>query len=145
MPMRTMASESAPWIGSPRKRMLPALGTSRPETVRSTVVLPAPLAPISATSSPSRTSSETESSQRLRDLEQALIAVGKLLGAKRRLGGEPHRLERCARARLGVRVAARQRAGEHALDERERAEHLGFLEGAHHAELGDAERRLPFD
>src|SRR5437868_12016784 len=63
--MRTMASESAPWIGWPRKVMLPALGTSRPETMRSTVVLPAPLAPISATSSPSRTSRETASRTRV--------------------------------------------------------------------------------
>src|SRR3954466_8909007 len=65
MPMRTIASESAPWIGAPRKLMLPALGTSKPETMRRTVVLPAPLAPINATSSPSRTSRDTEAGKRV--------------------------------------------------------------------------------
>ena len=65
MPRRTMASESAPWIGRPPKLIVPALGTSRPDTVRSTVVLPAPFAPMRATSSPSFTSRQTESSTRV--------------------------------------------------------------------------------
>ena len=35
--------------------MLPAVGASRPEMTRSSVVLPAPLAPITATASPALT------------------------------------------------------------------------------------------
>src|SRR5262245_13175211 len=66
MPRRTMRSEAAPWIGLPRNVMVPVSGARSPEIVRRTVVLPAPLAPISATSSPLFTESETWSSTRVR-------------------------------------------------------------------------------
>ena len=46
-------------MSSPSKRTLPSLGTSRPLTVLSVVVLPAPLAPMSVTISPSSTLIET--------------------------------------------------------------------------------------
>ena len=44
---------------SPKNSMLPVLERNSPETVWSVVVLPAPLAPISVTISPSLTSKET--------------------------------------------------------------------------------------
>ena len=46
------------WISRPLNRIRPVRGGTIPEIERSVVVLPAPLAPISVTISPSRTSSE---------------------------------------------------------------------------------------
>ena len=46
-------------MSSPRKTMRPSAGGSRPEIAFSVVVLPAPLAPISETSSPSFTSMDS--------------------------------------------------------------------------------------
>ena len=46
-------------MSSPSKRMLPPLDRSMRETARRVVVLPAPLAPMSATTSPAGTASET--------------------------------------------------------------------------------------
>src|SRR6476646_5181607 len=46
-------------MSTPSSAMLPAVGRSRPETRLNSVVLPAPFGPITARSSPSRTSSPT--------------------------------------------------------------------------------------
>jgi hypothetical protein len=46
------------WISRPLKTILPVRGGTIPEIERSVVDLPAPLAPMSVTISPSRTSSE---------------------------------------------------------------------------------------
>ena len=46
-------------MSSPMNSIEPVVDRSRPETVFSVVDLPAPLAPISATTSPSATSKET--------------------------------------------------------------------------------------
>jgi hypothetical protein len=51
-----------PVMSRPRKRMAPARGRIMPAMVRISVVLPAPLAPMMATRSPSPTSSATPSS-----------------------------------------------------------------------------------
>jgi len=50
--MRGGASRS---IATPAKRIFPLRGRTRPEMVRSIVLLPAPLAPSSATTSPAPT------------------------------------------------------------------------------------------
>ena len=47
---------------APSMVMRPAVGASRPEMTRSSVVLPAPLAPITATASPALTFMETPNS-----------------------------------------------------------------------------------
>ena len=57
-PLRTMRFGLRFWISSPRKTMVPEDGRRIPEIVLSVVVLPAPLAPIMVTISPSLTSSE---------------------------------------------------------------------------------------
>ena len=49
---------------APSNQISPALARTRPETVRSVVLLPAPLAPIRVTMSPSSTSIETARSAR---------------------------------------------------------------------------------
>ena len=48
-----------PATGTPSRRTVPARRASRPVTARSSVVLPAPFGPRSATTSPAPTSSET--------------------------------------------------------------------------------------
>ena len=55
-PERTMRSGLRRWIGLPSNSMLPFCGSSTPEMVLSTVVLPAPLAPSTVTISPRGTS-----------------------------------------------------------------------------------------
>src|SRR2546426_896431 len=55
MPAARTSAGSAPWIGRPSNTMRPRVGASRPETARSVDVLPAPLAPITQTSSPGYT------------------------------------------------------------------------------------------
>ena len=56
MPARTLRSTGRPVMGAPLKRISPAVGGLMPSTVCSSVVLPAPLAPISTTISPRNTS-----------------------------------------------------------------------------------------
>src|ERR1700688_3420977 len=58
MPSASMRRADAPVTSSPSNRMRPAAGVIRPEIALRVVVLPAPLAPISTTSSPRRTSIE---------------------------------------------------------------------------------------
>src|SRR5262249_47656378 len=58
-PSASMRRAEAPVTSSPSNRMRPAAGTSRPEIALSVVVLPAPLAPISTTSSARSTVIET--------------------------------------------------------------------------------------
>src|SRR5262249_2613048 len=58
-PSATIASGLWPAIVRPSNSMVAARGVSRPEIVFNVVLLPAPLAPISVTISPRRTSSET--------------------------------------------------------------------------------------
>ena len=58
-PARTIAEVARRPIEVPSKRMSPADSVTSPMTVLSSVLLPAPLAPISATISPAATSSET--------------------------------------------------------------------------------------
>src|SRR2546429_8281815 len=55
MPAARTSEGSAPWIGRPSNTMRPRVGASRPDTARSVDVLPAPLAPITQTSSPGYT------------------------------------------------------------------------------------------
>src|SRR3989442_2863440 len=55
MPAARTSAGSAPWIGRPSNTMRPRVGASRPDTARSVDVLPAPLAPITQTSSPGYT------------------------------------------------------------------------------------------
>ena len=57
-PERTIRCGGRPTSDSPRSKTSPESGRSSPEITRSVVVLPAPLAPISATTSPSGTSIE---------------------------------------------------------------------------------------
>src|SRR5579883_1073703 len=59
MPSREMRSGDKPAISCPSKRMVPALGASSPESRLMSVVLPAPLGPMTAWSSPSLRSSMT--------------------------------------------------------------------------------------
>ena len=58
-PSRAIFSAPRPRVGFPNSRTSPLLGPMRPLIVRSVVVLPAPLLPMSATISPSRTTSDT--------------------------------------------------------------------------------------
>ena len=58
MPRLTILCAGACVMSSPRNRMLPVRGWLSPLMERSVVDFPAPLAPISVTISPSRTSSE---------------------------------------------------------------------------------------
>ena len=62
IPPATTSHGDDPPMDSPSKEIEPAVGDSNPEMVRSVVVLPAPLAPTSATISPALTRSETERS-----------------------------------------------------------------------------------
>ncbi len=59
MPWRATQSGSRPLMGRPAKATLPFCGSSAPHTERSTVVLPAPLAPRMVTICPSLTSKLT--------------------------------------------------------------------------------------
>ena len=59
MPRRTISCAGIVEISSPRKRIEPLRGGVSPEIERSVVDLPAPLEPISVTTSPSSTVSET--------------------------------------------------------------------------------------
>jgi hypothetical protein len=59
MPRATICAEPRPSSRSPSSSMRPARTGRSPLIARRVVVLPAPLAPISATASPWRTSSET--------------------------------------------------------------------------------------
>src|SRR3984957_1008038 len=61
-PLRAMVSTLCPSSGSPSKRTEPSLGLTRPEIVRSNVVLPAPFAPSTAVTAPGSASKETERS-----------------------------------------------------------------------------------
>jgi hypothetical protein len=58
MPAATTRGGLTPAISSPSKRIDPERGTTSPEIARNVVLLPAPLAPISATSCPALTCSE---------------------------------------------------------------------------------------
>ena len=58
MPSRTISCAGSVEISSPRKRIEPVRGGVSPEIERSVVDLPAPLEPISVTTSPSSTVSE---------------------------------------------------------------------------------------
>jgi hypothetical protein len=58
MPILTIVCGSADVMSAPRNVILPRRGRLSPLIERSVVDLPAPLAPISVTISPSRTSSE---------------------------------------------------------------------------------------
>src|SRR5882724_2816629 len=53
--MPAMAEGGSPWMGLPSSRMLPLRGAKRPMIDRSVVVLPAPLRPSRATTSPCST------------------------------------------------------------------------------------------
>ena len=53
------------WSGWPLKLTVPRRAFTRPRIVRSVVVLPAPLAPISVTISPASTASEIPRSARI--------------------------------------------------------------------------------
>ena len=55
MPIRTMRDGGSRSIRSPAKTIDPLRGRVRPEMVRSVVLLPAPFAPSSATTSPGAT------------------------------------------------------------------------------------------
>ena len=57
MPLARIARAEARVMSSPSKAMRPAAGRRMPEIAFKVVVLPAPLAPMRVTSSPSRTSS----------------------------------------------------------------------------------------
>ena len=57
-PMKTISCAGIPLSDLPSMRMSPSRGRSSPLTVRRVVVLPAPLAPISATISPGSIESE---------------------------------------------------------------------------------------
>ena len=59
MPSRTMSCAAVSPISFPSNRIEPSRGGLRPEIERRVVDLPAPLEPISVTTSPSSTSSET--------------------------------------------------------------------------------------
>src|SRR5215470_10024352 len=59
MPSRAMRSAESPAISRSSKRMAPALGARSPDSMLMSVVLPAPLGPITACTSPRRSSSET--------------------------------------------------------------------------------------
>ena len=65
MPSRMISWGFLPVIDSPRNRTAPPREGTIPEIAIKSVVLPAPLAPMIATSSPSSTSSETRSSARI--------------------------------------------------------------------------------
>jgi hypothetical protein len=66
MPARTISLGARRVMSRPSKRIVPAAAFTKPLIARSVVVLPAPLAPISATISPSPTVSETSSSAVMR-------------------------------------------------------------------------------
>ena len=60
MPSRiTLSGSHAPWISRPSNATLPFCGSMTPQTVFSTVVLPAPLAPRMVTMLPCGTSKQT--------------------------------------------------------------------------------------
>src|SRR5437763_14642556 len=59
MPRRATRSAESPAILRPWKCMVPPLGESSPESMLMSVVLPAPLGPITACPSPGRSSRET--------------------------------------------------------------------------------------
>src|SRR5713101_7680347 len=73
MPRRTMRSVARPSMRCPSKVICPARGTSSPMIVRSVVVLPAPLLPVSVTTSPRSTVKEMPRKARM--LPQALWTV----------------------------------------------------------------------
>jgi len=58
MPLATISSTRSPWIGLPSNLASPDAGVSRPMITLSVVDLPAPLAPIMATTCPFLTWSE---------------------------------------------------------------------------------------
>ena len=55
MPISATSWPASPWISAPWKTIRPVRGGTMPEIERSVVDLPAPLAPMSVTISPSRT------------------------------------------------------------------------------------------
>src|SRR5262245_11603191 len=59
MPRLSTSVDGRPTIESPANRIVPARGGTMPNTVRRSVDLPAPLAPMMHTISPARTASET--------------------------------------------------------------------------------------
>ena len=65
MPSSTMRSVDARVMSASSKVIEPGDGRRRPEIVRKVVVLPAPFDPISATSSPCATRSETPCRERI--------------------------------------------------------------------------------
>ena len=58
MPISATSWPARPWISAPWKTIVPVRGGTMPEIERSVVDLPAPLAPMSVTISPSLTSIE---------------------------------------------------------------------------------------
>ncbi len=58
IPLASTRGALAPVMSMPSNRIWPERGGTRPEIARNVVLLPAPLAPISATSWPAFTSSE---------------------------------------------------------------------------------------
>ena len=58
IPRETISVGFFPVMSSPRNRIFPPLGFTKPEMARSVELLPAPLAPINVTISPSGTSKE---------------------------------------------------------------------------------------
>ena len=62
MPRLTTSNAGAPPIASPSNTMSPRRGAIMPAMLFSSVLLPAPLAPITATTSPALTLSETPNS-----------------------------------------------------------------------------------
>ena len=58
-PRPTMSAGAMPAMSVPSNVMRPALGFTSPEMARSSVVLPAPLAPMMVTTSPRPTSMDT--------------------------------------------------------------------------------------
>src|SRR2546423_2194647 len=59
MPRRATRSAESPAISRPSNWMVPPLGESSPESMLMSVVLPAPLGPMTACTSPGRSSRET--------------------------------------------------------------------------------------
>ena len=71
MPRMTISCAGTRVMSSPANMTVPALAGVRPEIERRVVVLPAPLEPISVTTSPSSTVSETP----FQRLDRAVVGV----------------------------------------------------------------------
>src|SRR4029077_9709698 len=94
MPSRAIRSAERPAISRSSKRMAPALGARSPESMLMSVVLPAPLGPITACTSPRRSSSETSltAARPPNCLESPLTRrIGSVIGDLRRAAAQPKR------------------------------------------------------